>query len=186
MISVFNPIYSAVYKRLIADDAVSTALLDTLFHTKFCVKKLDGDKHYVSANNDFVYYSRFDAVFLEGPNKLDKIFLELYRVVNHDFKVSFMFEFIGQSGHYRGIVDGKDKEHSTSHLDKVVALFGGAFCNTWNLKVQIDELYDDSPEYKTIIDALQRISSDTDLSDEMLSEHFDDLIAEKDKQIAEN
>lgn len=186
MITIYNPMYSAVYKRLIDDNEVSKTLIDTLFHSKLCVKKIDGcDDHYISKSNSFVYYSKFDAVFLEGPNKLDKIVLELYRVVKPDFKISFMMEFIGEKGHYRGLVEGKEKNNSQTHLDKVISIFGGGFSKSWELKVEIDEQYDDSPEYKTIINALQRISCDEKLREEMLPEHIDDLLVARQKQLAE-
>ena len=186
MITVYNPMYNAVYKRLMDDNEVSTALLDTLFHSKLCVKKIDGgDDHYISKSNSFVSYSKFDAVFLEGPNKLDKIMLELYRVVKPDFKICFIMEFIGEKGHYRGIAEGKDKDNSQTHFDKVISIFGGGFCNSWELKVEIDEQYDDSPEYQTIINALQRISCDEKLREEMLPEHIDDLLVARQKQLAE-
>ena len=177
--------YSAVYKRLIDDNEVSKALIDTLFHSKLCVKKIDGgDDYYISKSNSFVYYSKFDAVFLEGPNKLDKIMLELYRVVKPDFKISFMMEFIGEKGHYRGIAEDKGKNNTQTHLDKVISIFGGGFCNSWELQVEIDEQYDDSPEYKTIINALQRISCDEKLREEMLPEHIDDLLVARQNQLS--
>ena len=131
-----------------------------------------------------MYYSKFDAVFLEGPDKLDKIVLELYRVVKPDFKISFMMEFIGEKGHYRGLVEGKEKNNSQTHLDKVISIFGGGFSKSWELKVEIDEQYDDSPEYKTIINALQRISCDEKLREEMLPEHIDDLLVARQKQLS--
>ena len=86
--------------------------------------------------------------------------LELSRIVSQDCTVHFVFENIGPGGHYRGFIE------PITDLDtdfrKVVSLFGSGLYN-WKPVIDIDETLYNSPECKTIIDALKQCTTGTQL-----------------------
>ena len=158
---ILNPIYDTVYKYLISQNNVVKVLFDNVFDMNLCVIKTDGsDRAYRSKNDSYVYYARYDAFVLDGKYKGDKLFLELSRIVSQDCTVHFVFENIGPGGHYRGFIE------PITDLDtdfrKVVSLFGSGLYN-WKPVIDIDETLYNSPECKTIIDALKQCTTGTQL-----------------------
>jgi len=55
-------------------------------------------------------------------------------------------------------------------LEKVLTIFSGGGCKTNDNVIDIDENFDDSSTYKTIIDALIKLSGDDSILKELVNE----------------
>ncbi|MCR5455238.1 MAG: hypothetical protein K6F33_09655 [Bacteroidales bacterium] len=175
MVKVLNPTYDTVFKHLMQNEEVVKALLEIMFDYRLCVKVISQRANsYINTNNSRVYYLPVDAVILDGPQKLETINFEVYRVVKENFEVLFIIEFMALAGRYRSYVEVKEMQEAKSHLEKVLTIFSGGGCKTNDKVIDIDEDFDDSSTYKTIIDALVKISADDSIRQELVNESISD------------
>ena len=160
MVTIANAIYDSVFKYLIDDEKIAAILIGSILNENVAVKQCKGrEKTYTNTNNNRIYYSEFEVVILDGEHKLEKLYYELYRSVHPDGKVRFLMEFIGFGGHYKGFIDVKSKQEAKTHNEKILTLFGGDF-NNLALQIEIDEFYDDSENFKIVLEVLKRAVSD--------------------------
>jgi len=171
MVKVLNPTYDTVFKHLMQNEDVVKALLELMFDYHLCVKIMSQRSDcYINTKNSRVYYLPVDAVIIDGPKKLETINFEIYRVVKENFEVLFIIEFMAFAGRYRSYVEVKEMQEAKSHLEKVLTIFSGGGCKTNDKVIDIDENFDDSSTYKTIINALVNISADDSILKELVNE----------------